>query len=86
MKWGDIEIAHTLLEMIAQRQGFGDVLADGVKRIAARYGADDLAVHVNGLEPAAHDPRALSGMAVIYATSPRGACHCRATCMSSTWA
>jgi aldehyde:ferredoxin oxidoreductase len=75
LRWGDIETAHNLLEMIAQREGFGDVLADGVKRISARYGADDLAVHVNGLEPAAHDPRALSGMAVIYATSPRGACH-----------
>jgi aldehyde:ferredoxin oxidoreductase len=75
LKWGDIEMAHTLLEMIARREGFGDVLAEGVKRIAARYGADDLAVHVNGLEPAAHDPRALSGMAVVYATSPRGACH-----------
>jgi aldehyde:ferredoxin oxidoreductase len=75
LKWGDIETAHILLEMIARREGFGDVLAEGVKRIAARYGAEDLAVHVNGLEPAAHDPRALSGMAVVYATSPRGACH-----------
>jgi len=75
LKWGDIETAHILLEMIAKREGFGDVLAQGVKRIAARYGAEDLAVHVNGLEPAAHDPRALSGMAVVYATSPRGACH-----------
>jgi aldehyde:ferredoxin oxidoreductase len=75
LKWGDIEMAHTLLEMIAKREGFGAILAEGCKRIAARYGADDLAVHVNGLEPAAHDPRALSGMAMVYATSPRGACH-----------
>jgi len=75
LKWGDIETAHTLLEMIAWRQGFGDVLAEGSKRIAARYEAHDLAVHVNGLELPAHDPRALSGMAVVYATSPRGACH-----------
>ncbi len=75
LRWGDIETAHTLLELIAKRQGFGDVLAQGVKRIAARYGAEDLAVHVNGLSPAAHDPRALSGMALVYATSPRGACH-----------
>ena len=75
LDWGDIETAHTLLEMIAGRDGFGDVLAEGCKRIAARYGADDLAVHVNGLELAGHDPRALSGMAVTYATSPRGACH-----------
>lgn len=75
LRWGDIETAHTLLELIARREGFGDVLAEGTKRIAARYDADDLAVHVNGLEPSAHDPRALSGMAVVYATSPRGACH-----------
>jgi aldehyde:ferredoxin oxidoreductase len=75
LKWGDIEMACTLVEMIARRQGFGDVLAGGTKRIAARYGAEELAVHVNGLEPAAHDPRALSGMALVYATSPRGACH-----------
>ena len=32
-------------------------------------------MHVNKLEPAAHDPRALSGMALVYATSPRGAWH-----------
>jgi len=75
LKWGDIETTHTLLELIAARRGFGDVLAEGCQRIAARYGADDLAIHVNGLEPAAHDPRALSGMALVYATSPRGACH-----------
>jgi aldehyde:ferredoxin oxidoreductase len=75
LRWGDIEMAHTLLEMIAKREGLGDILAEGTKRIAARYGADDLAVHVNGLEPPAWDPRAASGMAVVYATSPRGACH-----------
>jgi aldehyde:ferredoxin oxidoreductase len=51
------------------------MLAEGTKRMAAHFEASDLAVHVNGLEPAAHDPRALSGMAVVYATSPRGACH-----------
>ena len=75
LKWGDIEMAHTLLDMIAHRQGFGDILADGVKRIAARYGAEDLAIHVNGLAPPGHDPRAVPGMAIAYATSPRGACH-----------
>ena len=75
LRWGDIDTAHTLLEMIVRREGFGNVLADGTRRIAARYGADDLALHVNGLEPPAWDPRAASGMAVVYATSPRGACH-----------
>ena len=75
LEWGNIETAHTLLEMIARRQGLGDLLAQGVQRIAAHYGAPDLAVHVNGLEPPAHDPRAVSAMGLVYATSPRGACH-----------
>jgi aldehyde:ferredoxin oxidoreductase len=75
LRWGDIEPAQTLLEKIARREGFGDILADGVQHIAARFGAQDLAVHVNGLELPGHDPRALSGMALVYATSPRGACH-----------
>jgi aldehyde:ferredoxin oxidoreductase len=30
---------------------------------------------VNGLEVAYHDPRGATGMALSYATSPRGACH-----------
>jgi aldehyde:ferredoxin oxidoreductase len=75
LRWGDIETAHILLDLIARREGLGDLLAEGTKRMAAHFDADDLAVHVNGLELAAHDPRALSGMAVVYATSPRGACH-----------
>ncbi|MGD8473974.1 MAG: aldehyde ferredoxin oxidoreductase C-terminal domain-containing protein, partial [Anaerolineae bacterium] len=75
LRWGDIETAHMLLEMIARREGIGDALAEGTKRLGARYGAEDLAVHVNGLELPAHDPRAVSGMAMVYATSPRGACH-----------
>jgi aldehyde:ferredoxin oxidoreductase len=75
LQWGNVETLHTLLEMIAQRQGFGDVLAEGAKRVAARYGAEDLAIHVNGLDAPAHDPRATTGMGLAYATSPRGACH-----------
>jgi aldehyde:ferredoxin oxidoreductase len=75
LEWGNVETVHALLEMIAHRQGFGDVLAEGSKRVAARYGAEDLAIQVNGLDLPAHDPRAVSGMALVYATSPRGACH-----------
>jgi aldehyde:ferredoxin oxidoreductase len=75
LKWGDAGTMHLLLEQIALRQGFGDLLAQGSKRLAARFGAEDLAVHVNGLDLPAHDPRAVSGMGLVYATSPRGACH-----------
>ena len=60
---------------MAHRQGFGALLADGAKALAAHYGVEELAVQVNGLDVAMHDPRAFSGMALSYVTSPRGACH-----------
>lgn len=75
LRWGDAETVHALLEQIAHRQGLGDVLAEGTLRLAGRYGCQDLAIHVKGLDPPGHDPRAVSGMALVYATSPRGACH-----------
>jgi len=75
LRWGDIDTAIRLIPMIAQRQGFGAILAEGTKRLGQRFNAEELAVQVNGLEVPMHDPRALSGLALIYATSPRGACH-----------
>ncbi len=75
LKWGDIETAFTLIEQIAHCEGFGAVLAEGSRYLGRVYGVEDLAVQVNGLEVPFHDPRAFVGMALVYATSPRGACH-----------
>ncbi len=75
LKWGDAAAAGQLVHLIARREGIGDWLAEGSRRFGARFGAEDEAVQVNGLEIAYHDPRGVSGMALVYATSPRGACH-----------
>lgn len=75
LKWGDIDTVIKLVEKMARRDGFGDVLADGSLSLAKRYAVEDSAVQVKGLEVAMHDPRAFSGMAVTYATAPRGGCH-----------
>jgi len=75
LRWGDAETAIRLTEMIAWREGFGDLLAEGSRAVACHFGAEELAVQVNGLEVPMHDPRASFGMAVNYATGPRGACH-----------
>lgn len=75
VRYGDAQTAHKLIEMMAHRDGFGDVLADGSQALAERYGVPDMAVTVNRLEVPMHDPRAFHGMAVTYALSPRGACH-----------
>ncbi len=75
LKWGDVDAIEQLVRLIGSREGIGDLLAQGSKRFAAHYGVEPEAVQVNGLEVAYHDPRGVSGMALSYATSPRGACH-----------
>jgi aldehyde:ferredoxin oxidoreductase len=75
IRYGDVQTMHRLIEMLARREGFGDVLAEGSASLAERFGVPELAVTVNRLEAPMHDPRAFAGMAVTYALSPRGACH-----------
>jgi aldehyde:ferredoxin oxidoreductase len=75
LKWGDVLAARQLIHMIAHREGIGDLMAKGSRQFGRAFGAEDEAVQVNGLEVAYHDPRGVSGMALSYATSPRGACH-----------
>jgi len=75
LTWGDPGPVAQLIPKIAARDGFGDVLADGVLAMERRYNLPGMAVQVNGLDPGLHDPRAMSGMALVYLTSPRGACH-----------
>jgi len=75
LTWGDPAPVVDLIHKIAARDGFGDLLAEGVLAMEKRYGVPGMAVQVNGLDPGLHDPRAMSGMALVYLTSPRGACH-----------
>lgn len=74
-KWGDAEAVRRLIDLTARRQGIGEWIAQGSRVLGRHFGAEDEAVQVNGLEVAYHDPRGVSGMALSYATSPRGACH-----------
>ncbi|MBM3131790.1 MAG: aldehyde ferredoxin oxidoreductase, partial [Chloroflexi bacterium] len=64
LKWGSIEAVMRMIDKIAARKGFGDVLAEGVKRAAARIGknASRYAVEVKGMEVPMHDPRAFHGL------------------------
>lgn len=75
LTWGDAFPCFELLDQIAKKEGFGAKLALGSKAFAAKFGVEELAVQVNNLDVAMHDPRAFSGQAVPYVTSPRGACH-----------
>ncbi len=75
LHWGDFLAARQLIHLIAGREGIGDLMANGSRALGKAFDAEDEAVQVNGLETAYHDPRGVSGMALSYATSPRGACH-----------
>jgi aldehyde:ferredoxin oxidoreductase len=73
--WGDAQPAILLIEQIAYRQGFGDLLAQGAARVAAHFGVPQQAIHAKMLELPYHDVHAYAGQGVVYATSPRGADH-----------
>ncbi len=79
INYGDAKKAAELIEMIVFRKGIGKILAEGIRFAAKKWGLEDIAIHVKGLEPAGYEPRVLKGMGLAYATSPRGACHLRST-------
>ncbi|HEX9813599.1 MAG TPA: aldehyde ferredoxin oxidoreductase C-terminal domain-containing protein, partial [Myxococcota bacterium] len=72
-----------MTERAAFREGFGDDLAEGSKRLADKYHRPDVFMGVKGQEFPAYDPRAIQGMGLGYATSNRGACHLRAYTVSA---
>ena len=66
-----------LTEMIGEREGFGDLLAEGSARAAARIGrgSEDLVVAVKKQELPAHMPQVKRTLGLIYAVNPFGADH-----------
>ena len=77
LRWGDYNTVIKLIEMIAYRKGFGNILAEGC-RLASKLidkGSEEYAMHVKGVEVPMHDPRAFKGLGLQYATSNRGADH-----------
>lgn len=78
LQWGNTEAVLKLIPKIAYRKGFGDTLADGVKKAAEKLGrGNDIAFHVKGLELIQADPRGLKGYGLGYAVSSRGGDHLR---------
>ena len=70
--WGKPEVLVALLEKIIDRQGIGDILADGVKIAAKKIGkgSDQYAVHAGGQELPMHDSRLDPGFAIAYECEP----------------
>jgi aldehyde:ferredoxin oxidoreductase len=78
LKWGDYQEMVALLTKVAERDGIGDILAEGTERTAKHFGHPEIGMTVKGMAIPAYDPRGIKGMGLGYATSNRGACHLRA--------
>jgi len=79
LRFGNADGIFATIEAIAERNGIGNLLAEGSRRAALEIGAesDFWAMHVKGLELPGYEPRSLKTMALGLAVSPRGACHNR---------
>lgn len=78
LEWGNMDAVLELIRKIAYREGFGDVLADGVVAAAEKLKrGHDIAFHVKKLEMIQADPRGLKGYGLGFAVSSRGADHLR---------
>ena len=67
-----------VIELIARREGIGDLLAEGTARAAQRIGrgAQEFAIQVKGLEAGMHEPREKKGLGLGFMVNPHGADHC----------
>ena len=77
LTWGNGEVIVSLTEKIARREGFGAVLADGVKRAAEHIGkgSEKYSMHVGGRSLPYHDPRLSPWLGANYVADAQPACH-----------
>ena len=78
LNWGNQEVILTLIHQIANREGFGDLLADGSVKAAMKLGKGlEYTVQVKGMDLIMADPRGLKGFGLGYAVASRGGDHLR---------
>ncbi|MFZ2098802.1 MAG: aldehyde ferredoxin oxidoreductase family protein [Anaerolineales bacterium] len=77
LEFGNPDLLVDLVEQIAKREGIGDLLAEGSRRMAEILGNDSehFAMQVKGLELPAYDPRAAKITGLGYVTASRGGDH-----------
>ncbi|MCI0439193.1 MAG: aldehyde:ferredoxin oxidoreductase, partial [Chloroflexi bacterium] len=81
LRFGSEEALMHCLEMIVQRRGIGELLAQGSRRASqiVGRGSEEWSMHVKGLEMPGYEPRSLKTMALGLAVSARGADHNRSS-------
>ncbi|MDF1593959.1 MAG: aldehyde ferredoxin oxidoreductase family protein [Desulfobacterales bacterium] len=78
LAFGNADAMVQMIERIALRKGFGNLLAEGTQRAAESIGkgAHKFAIHVKGNEIPMHEPRLKQGLGLHYSVHAGGADHC----------
>jgi aldehyde:ferredoxin oxidoreductase len=81
LQWGNGEAMVAMVEKMIVREGFGDILADGVKLAAEKIGgaAEKFAMHVGGQEPGMHSALLLPSRGTGYVCDPTPGRHTAAS-------
>ena len=87
LKFGDPDVVIELVHKIAKREGIGDLLAEGTRRMSQKLGrgTEKFAMHVKGLELPAYDSRAVQITGLAYAVANRGGDHITAYIQGPTF-
>ena len=76
IRFGDAQSMIKLVQMIGEREGFGDILAEGSARAAAKLGKGaEFLITAKGQEAPAHMPQVKRSLALMYAVNPFGSDH-----------
>lgn len=78
LEFGNADNISETFRKVAHREGIGDDLANGTKRMSEKFGGKEFAIHAKGMELAAYTPRRAVGQGIGYATANRGGCHLNA--------
>jgi aldehyde:ferredoxin oxidoreductase len=78
LSFGDGDTVLECIHLIANREGFGNVLAEGTAALARKIGQDseDFAIQVKGIDAGHHEPRLMASVGLGFMINPHGADHC----------
>ena len=78
--WGNKATVEKVLQMMVNRQGIGDLFAEGTRTLSRTLGrgTSPYALQVKGLDIICGDPRGIKAFGLTYAIASRGGDHLRA--------
>ena len=77
LRFGNADAMLQAIDLIARREGIGDILADGSRTAAERIGrgAEEFSMQVKGVELGMHEPRLKQGLGLLYSVALNGGDH-----------